>query len=199
MRRLIIIGAGGHGKVVADIAMKNSYTDICFLDDDINIKECAGFPVIGPISHAELLEGDKIVAIGDSLIREKIQNSINNVVTLIHPSSIISRRVNIGEGSVIMAGAVINSDSIIGKGVIINTSTSVDHDCKIEDFAHISIGSHLAGGVRIGKNTFVGAGSTIINGIVISRDCIIGGGSLVINDIDFPGTYIGSPIRRLVK
>ncbi|KWZ78063.1 acetyltransferase [Anaerococcus tetradius] len=199
MNRLIIIGAGGHGKVVADIAVKNSYTDICFLDDDINLKECAGFPVIGPISYAELLRGDKIVAIGNSLIREKIQNSIDNVVTLIHPSSIISRRVKIGEGSVIMAGAVINSDSIIGKGVIINTSTSIDHDCKIEDFAHISIGSHLAGGVRIGKNTFVGAGSTIINGIVISSDCIIGGGALVINDIDFPGTYIGSPIRRLVK
>ena len=132
MNRLIIIGASGHGKVIADIAIKNGYEDIVFLDDDESIKECAGFPVIGKTSMASELEGDKIVGIGHPGIRERIQSTIKTV-TLIHPDAVISRRVEIGEGSVVMAGAVINSDARIGKGCIVNTAASVDHDCVLED------------------------------------------------------------------
>lgn len=111
MNKLVIVGTSGHGKVIADIAIRNEYTDIEFLDDDENIQECAGFPGIGNTSEATEMPGDKIVAIGNAKIREKFQVELNDVVTLIHPDAAISRRVKIGNGSAVMAGAVINSDA----------------------------------------------------------------------------------------
>ena len=144
MNKLIIIGASGHGKVIADIAVKNGYEDIVFLDDNETLEDCAGFPVVGKTCEASTMDGDKIVAIGNAAIREKISKEIATVA-LIHPNAIISRRVEIGEGSVVMAGAVINSDVQIGKGCIINTVASVDHDCVIKDYVHVSVGAHVAG------------------------------------------------------
>ena len=197
VKRLVIIGASGHGKVIADIAARNGYEEIVFMDDDENIKECAGFPVVGKTSEARNIDGDKIVAIGNAKIRERIQERLNDVVTLIHPDVAISRRVTIGTGSVVMAGAVVNSDTVIGKGCIINTGASVDHDCKIEDFAHISVGAHVAGTCVIGERTWIGAGATVSNNVNICGDCMIGAGAVVIKDIDKPGTYVGSPARKI--
>lgn len=196
LKKLIIIGASGHGKVIADIAIRNGYEDIVFLDDDENVKECAGFPVIGKTREALQLDGDKIVAIGNPKIRERIQEDISGIVTLIHPDAVISRRVEIGEGSVIMAGAVVNTDVVIGKGCIINTAASVDHDCMLGDFVHVSVGSHLSGTVNVGKRTWIGAGATVSNNVNICGDCMIGAGAVVIKDIDKPGTYIGVPARE---
>lgn len=196
LNKLIIIGASGHGKVIADIAIRNGYEDIVFLDDDENVKECAGFPVIGKTEEAKEMDGDKIVAIGNVKVRERIQEEISGVITLIHPDAVISRRVKIGEGSVIMAGAVINTDVVIGKGCIINTGASVDHDCRIGDFAHISVGAHVAGTCEIGKKTWIGAGATVSNNVNICGDCMIGAGAVVIKDIDKPGTYVGVPARE---
>ena len=110
--RLIIIGASGHGKVIADIALLNGYEDIVFLDDDDCVKECAGFPVIGKTVEAQNLSGDKIVAIGNSAIRQRMMKNINTI-TLIHPSAIIGRGVKIGMGTVVMAGAIINTEAIM--------------------------------------------------------------------------------------
>lgn len=197
VKRLVIIGASGHGKVIADIAVRNGYEEIVFLDDDESIKECAGFPVVGKSCEATRMLGDKIVAIGNAKIRERIQSELENVVTLIHPAAVISRRVEISEGSVVMAGAVINSDAVIGKGCIINTGASVDHDCKIEDFAHISVGAHVAGTCCISRSTWIGAGATVSNNVNICGDCMIGAGAVVIKDIDKPGTYVGSPARKI--
>lgn len=197
MKKLIIIGASGHGKVIADIAIRNGYEDIVFLDDDESVKECAGFPVIGKTCEAKGLEGDKIVAIGNPKIRERIQEGLSDVVTLIHPDAVISRRVEIGEGSVIMAGAVINTDALIGKSCIINTGASVDHDCVLGNYVHVSVGSHLSGTVNVGKRTWIGAGATVSNNVNICGDCMIGAGAVVIKDIDKPGTYIGVPAREL--
>lgn len=196
MNRLVIIGAGGHGKVIADIAQKNGYEDIVFLDDNEDIVECAGYPVVGKISDVFSIEGDVIIAIGNAKMREKIQKKLN-VVSLIHPNAVISRRVKIGEGTVIMAGAVINSDVIIGKGCIINTCASVDHDCNLGDFSHISVGAHVAGTCKIGDRTWIGAGAIVSNNIDICNDCIIGAGAVVINNIENNGTYIGIPARRI--
>lgn len=196
MKKLIIIGASGHGKVIADIAVKNGYKEIMFLDDNEGIKECAGFPVIGAVSQASMIDGDKIVAIGNAKIRERIQESLNNVVTLIHPDSTISRRVEIGKGSVVMAGTIINSDTVIGKGCIINTGSSVDHDCKIGDYVHISVGTHVAGTVSVGNRTWIGAGATVSNNVNICEDCMVGAGSVVIKDINKSGTYLGIPARE---
>ena len=197
LKKLIIIGASGHGKVIADIAIRNGYEDIVFLDDDESVKECAGFPVIGKTCEAKGLEGDKIVAIGNPKIRERIQEGLSDVVTLIHPDAVISRRVEIGEGSVIMAGAVINTDALIGKSCIINTGASVDHDCVLGNYVHVSVGSHLSGTVNVGKRTWIGTGATVSNNVNICGDCMIGAGAVVIKDIDKPGTYIGVPAREL--
>lgn len=202
MKNLIIIGASGHGKVIADIAVQNGYVDIVFLDDDPGIKECAGFPVVGKTSMVTNLVGDAIVAIGNAKIRERIQERIQNqervkLVTLIHPNAVISRRVEIGDGSVVMAGAVINSDAVIGKGCIINTGASVDHDCKVEDFAHISVGAHVAGTCYIGKRTWIGAGAVVSNNVNICGDCLIGAGAVVVRNMEESGTYVGCPVRKI--
>lgn len=199
LNRLVIIGASGHGKVIADIAVKCGYKDIVFLDDNENVKVCAGFPVIGKVSDAVTMEDDKIVAIGNAEIREKIQIKLSNLVTLIHPNAVVSRRVEIGEGTVIMAGAVINSDVVIGKGCIINTGASVDHDCKLGDFVHVSVGAHVAGTASIGRNTWVGAGATVSNNVSICGHCMIGAGAVVISNLANPGTYVGIPVRMMKK
>lgn len=197
VKRLVIIGASGHGKVIADIAVKNGYEEIVFLDDNENIKECAGFPVVGKTGQVVEMDGDKIVAIGNANIRERIQEGLNNVVTLIHPDAVVSRRVEIGAGSVVMAGAVINSDVVIGRGCIINTGASVDHDCRLGDYSHVSVGAHVAGTCEIGKRTWIGAGATVSNNVNICGDCMIGAGAVVIKNIDKPGTYVGSPARKI--
>lgn len=198
MNRLIIIGASGHGKVIADIAVKNGYEDIVFLDDNERITECAGFPVIGKTAQAPDMDGDKIIAIGNAKIRERIQNQIETI-TLIHPDAVISRRVEIGQGSVVMAGAVINSDVVIGKGCIVNTCASIDHDCKIGDYVHVSVGAHVAGTCVIEKGTWIGAGAVVSNNVRICGDCMIGAGSVVVKDINEVGTYVGVPAKRNSK
>lgn len=197
MKKLIIIGASGHGKVIADIAEKNGYEKIKFLDDNENIKECAGYPVVGKVSEAAMMKDDKIVAIGNAKIRKKIQENLSNVITLVHPQAVISRRVTIGEGSVVMAGAVINSDTIIGKGCIINTGASVDHDCRIGDYVHVSVSAHAAGTVQVGEQSWIGIGAIISNNINITKECMIGAGTVVIKNIEETGTYVGVPARKI--
>lgn len=197
LKKLVIIGASGHGKVIADIAVRNGYEEIVFLDDNENLKECAGFPVVGKTGKAVNIDGDKIVAIGNAKVRERIQKGLNDVVTLIHPDAVISRRVTIGSGSVVMAGSVINSDVVIGSGCIINTGASVDHDCKIDDYVHVSVGAHVAGTCEIGKRTWIGAGATVSNNVNICSDCMIGAGTVVIKDIEKTGTYVAVPARRI--
>lgn len=204
MNKLIIVGASGHGKVIADIASKSGYTDIAFLDDNPSVKKCMGYPVIGSSNSApNYMDGDFIVAIGNPQIRENIQNKLVeiglHIVSLIHPRAVIGEKVEIGVGSVIMAGTVINSDSKIGQGCIINTGASVDHDNVIEDFVHVSVGSHLAGTVQIGKRTWIGAGAIVNNNVNICSDCMIGSGAVVLKDIQEKGTYIGVPSKRLIK
>ena len=203
MNRLIIIGASGHGKVIADIARLNSYTEIAFLDDDRSKSECNGYPVIGRVADARLFpDSSFIVAIGNAKVREQIQKSLMNkgfsVVTLIHPKAVIGEKVTIEIGSVIMAGAVINSATTIGKGCIINTCASVDHDCNIADYVHVSVGSHIAGTVSIGERTWIGIGATVSNNISITSDCMIGAGAVVVGNITTKGTYMGVPSKMKI-
>lgn len=195
MNRLVIIGASGHGKVIADIAEKIGYQEIVFLDDNENLVDCAGYPVIGKTCDALDVEGDKIVAIGNAEIRKFFLDRIT-AVTLIHPDAMISRRVEIGVGTVVMAGAVINSDTKIGKGCIINTCSSIDHDCIIEDYVHISVGAHVAGSCCIGKMTWIGAGTTISNNITVCSNSMVGAGAVVIKNLEEAGTYVGVPAER---
>lgn len=199
LKKLVIVGASGHGKVVADIAVRNGYEEIVFLDDDESVRECAGFPVVGKTDGTEAYrEWEYIVAIGNARIRQRIQEGLREyrMATLIHPGAIISRRVKIGEGSVVMAGVVINSDAVIGKGCIVNTGSSVDHDCEIGDYSHISVGAHVAGTVHMGCRVWIGAGAVVNNNLSVCDDCLVGSGAAVVRNISEPGTYIGIPARR---
>lgn len=202
--RLIIIGASGHGKVVADIAVKvNKWERIAFLDDDESINGTMNFEVIGKtddaFKYAE--SADFFIAIGSNAVRERIQNKLIeqglNVVSLVHPSAVIGTDIEIGMGTVVMAGVVINSASRVGKGCIINTSSSIDHDNVIEDYVHISPGVNLAGTVKVGKGSWLGIGSVVSNNVNIYSSCKIGAGSVVVKDITEPGTYVGVPVRKL--
>ena len=115
---------------------------------------------------------------------------------LIHPNAIIAEDVKIGAGTIVMAGAVVNPGAIIGKGAIINTCSSVDHDCTIFDYVHISVGSHLSGTVNVGEGTWIGAGATVSNNVNICGKCMVGAGAVVIKDINEEGTYVGVPARK---
>lgn len=201
-KTLVIIGAGGHGKVAADIAFKNGYEEVLFLDDNSKVKDCAGCPVVGKTAaFLNYIKSDFFVAVGNADIRQKITNDLKekncNIATLIHPNAIIGTGVKIGCGTVVMAGAVINPDALIGESCIINTSCSVDHDCVAEDYAHISVGAHLAGNVHIGHGSWIGAGATVSNNIQICSDCMIGAGAVVVKNIEEKGTYVGVPARKI--
>lgn len=198
MKRLLIIGASGHGKVAADIARLNGYEDIAFLDDNPEVKRCGKYAVIGTSHDIKDPNSGVFVAIGNAKIRYRIQRQINSerIVTLIHPNAVVSD-AQIGRGTVIMAGVVINPSVAIGEGCIINTSSSVDHDCRIGDYTHISVGAHVAGNVVIGDSTWIGAGATVSNNVSICPGCVIGAGAVVVSDIAEPGTYVGVPVRRV--
>lgn len=197
----MIIGASGHGKVVADIAKRNGYSDILFLDDNEGIKACGGYPVVGKSSQFHEYDCDFFVAIGSPIVRQRIQEALvsarKTVPTLIHPSAVIGESVVLGIGTVVVAGAVINPGTIIGDGCIINTGSSVDHDCVIADFVHISVGAHVAGTASIGTRTWIGAGATVSNNIRICGDCMIGAGAVVVKGITESGTYIGVPAEKI--
>lgn len=197
MKQLVIIGASGHGKVVADIARKTGYEEICFLDDNESLTECSGYPVVGRSSEWTRFDCDVFVAIGNAKIRERMMEELTDksVPTLIHPNAVIGENVSIGFGTVVVAGAIINPGATIGKGCIINTAASVDHDCVINDFVHVSVGAHVAGTVEVGKSTWIGAGAVVKNNLNICGDCMIGAGAVVIKDIEEPGTYVGVPAR----
>lgn len=195
INRLIIIGASGHGKVVADIARLCGYTDIVFLDNDTTIKQCARCQVLGPDTMAGELEGDLFVAVGNSNIRKSLMNRYQgrNFPVLVHPKAVLAQDIEIGVGSVIMAGAIINPNTKIGKGCIINTGASIDHDCAIGDFVHVAVGAHLCGTVNVGEETWIGAGSTVSNNVDICGACMIGVGAAVVKSIYAPGVYVGIP------
>ncbi len=194
--KLTIIGASGHGRVAADIAKQCGYDEIEFLDDDEALQYCGIYPVSGKTDKQ--VDNYVFVAIGNAQIRKRLSEG-RKIITLIHPDAVIADDVEIGAGSVVMAGTVINPGTSIGKGVIVNTSSSVDHDCFIGDYCHISVGAHLCGSVSVGDGTWIGAGATVSNNIKICGGCTIGAGAVVIKDIGEPGTYVGVPAKKINK
>lgn len=199
MNRLLIIGAGGHGKVIADIALKVGYTDISFVDDSAT-DSCMGFPVIGKCDESESFNDGKtdfIIGIGNNRVRKNIAEKYSlNWVSLVHPSARIAVNTSIGNGTVVMAGAVINTSAVIGKHCVINTNSVVEHDNIISDYVHISPGAVLGGTVHVGENTHIGIGAAVINNIDICGNCIVGAGAVVVNAINEEGTYIGVPAKK---
>jgi sugar O-acyltransferase (sialic acid O-acetyltransferase NeuD family) len=202
--KLLIIGASGHGKVVADIALKmNKWQSIAFLDDNEKINSSLGMEVIGKTTEAcRHINGYEIfVGIGNNPIRAKIQEKLEvagaRIPTLVHPSAVIGKQVELKSGTVVMAGVVINCCTRIGKGCIINTGATIDHDNLIEDYVHISPGAHLAGTVRVGHGSWLGIGSVVSNNVYITNKCKVGAGAVVVRDITEAGNYIGVPVRKI--
>lgn len=191
MSKLLILGAGGHGKVVAQIAnLMKQWDEIAFLDDNEELKEVNGYKVIDKLRNYKLYKEEyehAFAAIGNNKFRmDLIDNLLKEgfrIPILIHPFTAISNNVHIGKGTVIMAGAVINTNTIIGKGCIINTSSSIDHDCVLKDGVHVSPGTHVGGTVNIGKCTWVCVGSSIANNITIGKNVIIAAGAAVTKNV----------------
>lgn len=201
-KQVVIIGASGHGKVIADIVISSGNVVKGFLDDadDIQQKEIIGFPVLGKTSDYEkYVDCEFIIAIGNPYIRKKIAESINvKWHTAIHPRAVISALdTSIGEGTVIMANAVVNPSARIGRHCIINTGAVIEHDNNIGDYAHISPNAALAGIVTVGECTHIGVGSSTKQVTNIAPDCIIGAGAAVVSDIKESGTYVGVPARKI--
>ncbi len=208
MTQLIIIGAGGHGAVVAEAAiLSQEWNSIRFLEDDPSRgTEIVGCPIVGKTTlFAEFLGDDYefFVALGDSQLRDKILSSIEarggTLAKIVHPSSVVSASASIDAGSVILAGAVINARATLGRGCIVNTCASIDHDCVIGRFVHISPGAHLAGCVTVGSNSWVGIGASVKEGINIERNAIVGAGAAVVSDVDDGATVVGVPAVALRK
>lgn len=199
-KKVVIIGAGGHGRVVADTVEICGDTVVGFLDDSTATNDKVN--VIGKVSDAEkFCDGETylFVAIGNCEVREKIMNSLPNAkwYTAIHPSAVISPSATIKEGTCVMPNAVVNNSAKIGKGVIINTCASIDHDDIIGDFVHIACGVHLAGTVTVGKGAWIGIGAIVSNNISVCDKVMIGAGAVVVKDITEKGTYVGVPAKKI--
>lgn len=207
-KKVIIIGASGHAKVIADIIKKSNDEIIGFLDDNKELQNITIFDhkkVLGTTQEEDVRKYDDcyfVIGIGSNKVREKIANKYHYLkwYTAIHPNAVIGSNVSIDEGSVIMAGTVINTGTKIGKHCILNTCSSLDHDNVLEDYVHVSPGSHLAGTVTVKEGTWICSGVTLINNITIEKNNIIGAGSTVIRDIEEENnTYVGVPVRKLIK
>ena len=196
-----VIGAGGHGQVVADALLSLGITPAGFLDDNEELigKAVLGIPVVAPVLKAKELKGKFVIAIGDNVTRKKIVEILHfsdeKYFTVIHPSVILGKNVKIGVGSMIIGGVVINTGTVIGKHTIINTSASIDHHDVIGDFVHIAPGTHTGGAVRIKEGAFLGVGISVIPGKTIGKWAIIGAGASVITDIPDNVTAVGVPAR----
>lgn len=196
---IIILGAGGHAKVIADIVLSRGDKLIGFLDDNIS-GEVLGCPILGKITDATQYAKNCsfIIGIGNNQTRKMLADTYKlNWYTAIHPTVVIARDVSIGEGTVIMADVVINPSSVIGRHCIINTSTVIEHDNNIGDFVHISPHATLCGTVRVGELTHIGAGATVKNNISICNDCVIGAGAVAVENVIVPGTYAGVPAKKI--
>lgn len=203
MKRLALLGASGHGKVVADTALATGWHEVEFFDDAWPARTANGaWPVTGDSATLQqrMQEFDGVlVSIGDCSTRwEKhqwLQSIAAPLVNIVHPSAQVSRYANLGSGSVVMPLAVINVDAQIGQACIINTGATVDHDCVLEHAVHVSPGVHLSGSVRVGTGAWIGVGAAVKQGIAIGAWSMVGAGAVVVRPVPERAVVIGNPAR----
>lgn len=191
MKRLAILGASGHGKVVADAAELSGWSEVVFFDDawpDCTVNSV--WPVLGSTSDllARLHEfSSVVVAIGNNAIRlEKLimlREHNASLATIVHPQAVVSRYAKVNSGSVVCAGVVVNADARIGMGVILNTGCSVDHDCLLGDAVHLSPGARLAGGVNVEECAWIGMGSVVRQLLTVGASAVVGAGAVVVKNV----------------
>lgn len=205
-KELCLIGASGHGKVVAEIAELLDYEILGFMDAKPSGPQLLGYPVFHSMSEemrriaSDEEERNVVISIGTNISRKRVAEHYShfNYPILQHPSATISRRSEIGKGTVVMPGVSLNCDVRVGKYCILNTNASIDHDCTIADYVHISPNVALAGNVTIGEGTHVGIGACVIQGVRIGKWCTIGAGAVIIRDVPDGATVVGSP-GRVIK
>lgn len=207
MKKIIIIGAGGHGQVVADaLKLMDDAEPVAFLDDNTALhgKMIMGIPVVGNNSSVHEIEHDGIVvAVGNNNIRKKIFADLINageiLFSVIHPRAVISPSVKIGSGCMILGGAVINTGAEIGDDTILNTNCTIEHHNKIGAHVHIAPGATLGGEVRIGSEAMVGIGATVLPRLTIEDRALLGAGSTAFQDIPENCVSVGIPARCIKK
>ncbi|MBD3107688.1 acetyltransferase [Bacillus sp. AGMB 02131] len=207
MEKIILIGNGGHSRVIRDLVLANKKFELFAVLDDQFTKVVKSDILYAPISYIKELEQSYefkiILAIGNNKIRKKIVTELkipsDKYASLLHPSAVISPSVKIGYGTVIMPKVVINANTVIGNHVIINSSAVVEHDNVIEDFAHIAPNATLTGLVKVGEGTQISAAASVIPGIAIGEWCMIGAGSTIIHNIPSYSKAVGSPAKVIEK
>jgi len=202
---LYIYGASGHGKVVADIALVSGHHVYGFIDDNLYSidKHVLGLPVFGGFEWiSKRAQQTKLavgLGIGDNRTRQRVAQHCRELdiplITLVHPSAIVSSSALIGKGTVLMARVVVNADAEIGDGVILNTGVIVEHDCKIGDYAHLSPNAVMGGASSLGMMSWLGMGAAIIHCVSVGNACVVGAGAVVIKDLPDAVVAVGVPAR----
>ncbi len=207
VNKLALLGASGHGKVLACMAELLDWQQIDFYDDAWPaITQNGPWPVLG--NTASLMSAlaeyqGVVVAIGNNTIRlaklAELKENGANLVSLVHPAAVVSRHASLGQGSVVMAGAVINACAQLGEGCIINTNASVDHDCVLGAGVHISPGANLAGAVCVGQGSWVGIGACVRQLVAIGQGAVVGAGAVVVASVNDFQTVVGNPAKPITK
>lgn len=200
---LAIVGAGGHGRVLADAALETGWREVVFFDErHPSLVLTEGWPVAGGL--IDLLSGPArfdgvAVGIGDGRTRIRIMDRLLDcgisLVTIVHPHAWVSSRAELAAGAMVSAGAVVNIGARIGRGGIVNTGATVDHDCLLGSGVHVAPGAHVSGGVEIGACTWIGVAASVRQGTRIGSDVIIGAGAAVVSDIPDGVVAVGVPAR----
>ena len=201
MRLLALLGASGHGKVVADAALEAGWQEVVFFDDAWPDRgSLRQWNIVG--NTADLLQrcaefDGVVVSIGNCAVRWNLQQQLSGrgarFATIVHPRACVSRHAVLGAGTVVMAGAVINVDAQLGAAVIVNTGATVDHDCLLGDGVHVAPGAHLSGDVRVGEGSWIGVGAAVRQGTEIGRYVTVGAGAVVVKSAADGLTVAGNP------
>ncbi|WP_404405985.1 acetyltransferase [Jeotgalibacillus malaysiensis] len=203
--KLVIIGDGGHGKVIKDIAEAAGWSVSAILDDRYKEVTFERDVLKGPVSAAQYFIGkgnQLILGIGSNTVRKSIVNQLNlddeHYATVIHPSAVISKQAEVRAGTVCMPHTVINQGSVVGQHVILNTGAVIEHDNRIEPFVHLSPKATTTGNVTIGTGTHIGASAVIIPGVIVGEWSTVGAGAVIIHNTGNYETVVGNP-GRVVK
>jgi sugar O-acyltransferase (sialic acid O-acetyltransferase NeuD family) len=208
MDKIVVIGGGGHAKVLISV-LKKILVDIAGYTDRQDRGAILGVQYLGDDGillelirkHARCKAVIGVGKIDASGVRTTLQKEFEGLgfdfPSIVSPHAVINDEVLLGPGSVVFDGVVINSGTKTGRACILNTNCTVEHDCRLDENVHIAPGATLSGGVKLGKNCLIGTGANVIQNVSICDNCLIGAGSTVVKDITTPGTYVGNPAKRI--